>query len=157
MDILEGNKLLMDFMGVKPRLSAPDTYTWSAIKTKVTPGKWFLEKYVLDSEAHTTSQGTPSEHNIAAISDEHPDYAYNKSAIVAAVNFFKSVDWKLLNKQTEILANMIASWGEADDLTQKGDAKTAEGLHDMLFDMKTIMINAFGADKSLIFNSNEEE
>ena len=29
LEILEGNKLIIEFMGIKPRLDAPDSYSWS--------------------------------------------------------------------------------------------------------------------------------
>jgi len=113
-------------------------------KLKVTPGKWEMSfDNILDSDTQVNADGTTSEHNIASISDEHPDYEYNKKAIVAAVNLFKSIDTELLKQQKEFLLN---SGGEE-----------AMGLAHMVDDIQAILVDSFGAEDYEVFNFEGEE
>jgi len=116
-------------------------------KLKVTPGKWKMSfDNVLDSDTQVNADGTTSEHNIASISDEHPDYEYNKKAIIAAVNLFKSIDIGELREQKTNIVQFQLSHP-----THKLD-KDLTGIVYLIDDIQDILVDSFGAEESEVFN-----
>lgn len=128
-------------------------------KLKVTPGKWIVAfENIIDGETEVNSNGTEAQHNILCMSDENPDYEYNKKAIVAAINFFKSIDTDLLKKQKEFLFKEIEELTYHNQVPHDDPSVLAlEGIISLYDSISDILVDDFGAPEETIFITEETE
>lgn len=115
---------------------------------KITPGKWFFDGGTVDANTFVTSAGHPLKHNILTISEDNPDYQYNYKSIIAAINWFKSIDVKLLREQKLQLMTSIMQIGE--DASEE-EAEVLDGLLHMIDDIQDILVKDFGAPEHEVF------